>query len=75
MSSEQMIIDTVQNELDRRKLSRNWLAHKIGVNGSTVSNFLNGTHSTTLYTLDRYLKALGLEIIVKRRDEDGQEKE
>lgn len=69
MSTEQQIIDAVQNELNRRKLSRHWLALKIGVEGSTVSNFLNGTHSTTLYTLERYLNALGLELIVKRRDE------
>lgn len=69
MSTEQQIIEAVQEELNRRKLSRRWLAMKIGVEGSTVSNFLNGTHSTTLYTLDRYLKALGLEIIIKRRDE------
>lgn len=74
MSSEQMLIDAVQNELDRRKLTRKWLALKCGVEGSSVSNFLNGVHSTTLYTLDRYLKALNLELIVKRRDEDGQEK-
>lgn len=73
MSSEQLLINAVQNELDRRKLTRKWLALKCEVGGTSVSNFLNGVHSTTLYALDRYLKALGLEIIVKRRDEDEQE--
>lgn len=69
MSSEQSIIDAVRNELDRRKLTRRWLALKCGVEGSAVSNFLNGVHSATLYTLEKYLDVLGLEIIVKRRDE------
>lgn len=66
--ADRMVLDLVVRvgeEMERRGMSAAELARAMGVSRQYVSRFLEGPSNTTLLTMVRFARALGLELQVE----------
>lgn len=67
----QEVIEIIKEERKRQGLSQYRLAQMCGITREMVNNLEKGKNSPTLRTIAAMLQALGLEMVVKKGEEDA----
>lgn len=59
------VLEALNSALEESETAASTLASELGVSQSAVSQVLNGDGNLRIYTLARYLRALGLEATIE----------
>ena len=68
----QEIIEFIKNERIRKGLSQSRLAKESGLSRELIGKFELGKHSPKLSTVEKIGKALDLEIVIRKSDEEDE---
>jgi len=72
MSCMSQILDELQRRIQASGKSRYALSKETGIEESALSRFMAGTRGLSIDSIEKLAKALGCEIIIRKRKKRGR---
>lgn len=72
MSSMSKILDELKHRIQASKKSRYALSKETGIEESALSRFMAGTRGLSIDSIETLAKALGFEIVMRKRKAKGR---